>query len=118
LIKGREKGVYVFFKDNVCFKVGKAGTESQARWNSHHYNLYKSTPSTFTKSFLIDLPNFINYFDDEASERLSNYYQILQEKLGPLPWQFMAQEGSIHADDNDFRVSPPPRHHQRRPFHT
>lgn len=52
LKKEEEKGVYVFLLNQKhCFKVGKAGTKSTARWNSHHYNLDKSTPSTFTKSF-------------------------------------------------------------------
>ncbi len=48
-----KKGVYVFLlDDSTCFKVGKAGSKSPARWNSHHYNLDQSTPSAFTKSIL------------------------------------------------------------------
>ncbi|MBF0232978.1 MAG: hypothetical protein HQK65_08060 [Desulfamplus sp.] len=39
-------GVYAFMNEKCCFKVGKAGAKSKARWNSHHYNLDKSTPST------------------------------------------------------------------------
>jgi len=45
-------GVYIFLGDNCCFKVGKAGPKSKARWNSHHYNLDESTPSTLPKSIL------------------------------------------------------------------
>ncbi|MFM1896593.1 MAG: hypothetical protein RLZZ385_1667 [Pseudomonadota bacterium] len=43
-------GVYVFMNERCCFKVGKAGTKSKARWNSHHYNLDETTPSTLPKS--------------------------------------------------------------------
>lgn len=45
-------GVYVFFNDKCCFKVGKAGGKSKARWNSQHYNLDGKTPSTLPKSLM------------------------------------------------------------------
>jgi hypothetical protein len=45
-------GVYAFMGENCCFKVGKAGPNSKARWNSHHYNLDESTPSTLPKSIV------------------------------------------------------------------
>ena len=45
-------GVYVFMNNQYCFKVGKAGAKSKARWNSHHYNLDETTPSTLPKSIL------------------------------------------------------------------
>ena len=45
-------GVYVFMNDKCCFKVGKAGSKSKARWNSHHYNLDETTPSTLPKSII------------------------------------------------------------------
>ena len=45
-------GVYVFMNENCCFKVGKAGAKSKARWNSHHYNLDETTPSTLPKSIM------------------------------------------------------------------
>jgi len=57
-----EKGVYVFLCGNYCFKVGKAGAKSQARWNSHHYNLDKTTPSTFPKSIKKDTKRFKRFF--------------------------------------------------------
>ena len=76
LKKEKEKGVYVFFLNDICyFKVGKAGTKSTARWNSHHYNLDKSTPSTFTKSFLSDLENFKSYFADDKQKIEINSFQ-------------------------------------------
>ncbi|MFU1520394.1 hypothetical protein ACM25P_18195 [Vreelandella alkaliphila] len=43
-------GVYAFVAGEYCFKVGKAGPKSKARWNSHHYNLDETTPSTMPKS--------------------------------------------------------------------
>ncbi|MDG4813401.1 hypothetical protein P8629_10310 [Hydrogenovibrio sp. 3SP14C1] len=43
-------GVYAFVAGEHCFKVGKAGPKSKARWNSHHYNLDETTPSTMPKS--------------------------------------------------------------------
>jgi hypothetical protein len=45
-------GVYVFMNEKCCFKVGKAGSKSKARWNSHHYNLDETTPSTLPKSII------------------------------------------------------------------
>lgn len=45
-------GVYAFLGEKCCFKVGKAGPKSKARWNSHHYNLDETTPSTLPKSIL------------------------------------------------------------------
>lgn len=51
-LKAEQSGVYVFMNDNCCFKVGKAGEKSKARWNSHHYNLDETTPSTMPKSIM------------------------------------------------------------------
>lgn len=45
-------GVYAFMSGDCCFKVGKAGPKSKARWNSHHYNLDETTPSTMPKSII------------------------------------------------------------------
>lgn len=55
-------GVYVFMTDKNCFKVGKAGSKSKARWNSHHYNLDKTTPSTLPKSIIKNKIKFKNFF--------------------------------------------------------
>lgn len=51
LPKGKQ-AVYVFSEDEQVLKVGKAGSKSQARFVSHHYNL--SAPSTLAKSILND----------------------------------------------------------------
>lgn len=58
-------GVYVFFNEDTCFKVGKAGTKSQARWNSHHYNLDNSTPSTLPKSIITKKDLFKSKFPSD-----------------------------------------------------
>ncbi len=59
-----EQGVYVFYNNDICFKVGKAGPKSKARWNSHHYNLDTTTPSTMTKSIIKDLNSFKELYDN------------------------------------------------------
>ena len=69
-----KKGVYVFLIDEkTCFKVGKANSKSQARWNSHHYSVDKSTPSTFTKSILKNLHILKKYFNQEDIKKFSFY---------------------------------------------
>jgi len=68
-----KKGVYVFFLNkDICFKVGKANSKSQARWNSHHYSLDKTTPSTFTKSILSHLTILKKYFKKEDIEKFES----------------------------------------------
>tara|TARA_R110000796_G_scaffold63858_1_gene147660 strand:+ start:7554 stop:8054 length:501 start_codon:yes stop_codon:yes gene_type:complete len=73
VLENGKQGVYVFFKDNICFKVGKAGPKSKARWNSHHYNLDLTTPSTMTKSIMKDLESFKRLFDFQQSEKIDNF---------------------------------------------
>lgn len=51
-LSDEQRGVYVFLRNAICFKVGKAGPKSKARWNSHHYNLGKATQSTLPKSII------------------------------------------------------------------
>lgn len=58
-------GVYVFMTDQHCFKVGKAGPKSKARWNSHHYNLDETTPSTLPKSIIKNKIRFKKLFPAE-----------------------------------------------------
>lgn len=58
-------GVYAFMAGEYCFKVGKAGPKSKARWNSHHYNLDETTPSTLPKSIRKNLATFKNIFPRE-----------------------------------------------------
>lgn len=80
-----KKGVYVFLIDEkICFKVGKANSKSQARWNSHHYSVDKSTPSTFAKSILKNLHILKKYFNQEDIEKFEsilNKYSINQSEF-------------------------------------
>ena len=71
-LSASEKGVYVFLYGNYCFKVGKAGAKSQARWNSHHYNLDKTTPSTFPKSIKKDVTRFKRFFPVEKHTEIDS----------------------------------------------
>ena len=64
------QGVYVFLTDSHCFKVGKAGPKSKARWNSHHYNLDETTPSAFTKSIVKNRAKFKSYFPDSRHSEI------------------------------------------------
>ena len=67
LVREKEQGVYVFIVDKThCLKVGFAGTNSQARWNSHHYNLDDSTSSTLPRSILNNSEKFIEYMSDTS----------------------------------------------------
>lgn len=71
-LQKNEQGVYVFLIENKCFKVGKAGAKSQARWNSHHYNLDKTTPSTFSKTLIKDKENFKLNFNHSQQKEIDN----------------------------------------------
>lgn len=63
-------GVYVFMNDQHCFKVGKAGSNSKARWNSHHYNLDETTPSTLPKSIIKNKTRFKKCFPVESHQEI------------------------------------------------
>ena len=70
LKKDEEQGVYVFIVDREhCLKVGFAGKKSPPRWNSHHYNLDHSTPSTLPKSILKDGESFVEYLSESVNKR-------------------------------------------------
>jgi len=101
-LRANEKGVYVFLLDeNTCFKVGKAGSKSPARWNSHHYNIDKSTPSAFTKSFLKDLTKFKTYFDSSLSNEIDNLEkekkskQWIQDNISRIEFKISSEESDI-----------------------
>ena len=100
LIKGEEQGVYVFMRNETTFKVGKAGTNSQARWNSHHYNLDNSTPSTLTKSFMTDLENFKTFFPVNAKREIENINKLqiknwIQNNMSRIEFKISSNESSI-----------------------
>ena len=78
-----ERGVYVFLlNEKTCFKVGKANINSTAMWNSHHYCLDKTTPSTLTKSILNDFENFKLHFKDKSvAEELELMGNVIKEYI-------------------------------------
>ncbi|OOF03149.1 hypothetical protein BZG80_10935 [Salinivibrio sp. MA440] len=63
-------GVYAFMAGEHCFKVGKAGPKSKARWNSHHYNLDETTPSTMPKSIIKNKARFKRCFAEEKHREI------------------------------------------------
>ena len=65
-------GVYVFMNEQHCFKVGKAGAKSKARWNSHHYNLDETTPSTLPKSIIKNINKFKQCYPIEGHDEINN----------------------------------------------
>lgn len=71
-------GVYAFMAGDCCFKVGKAGPKSKARWNSHHYNLDETTPSTMTKSIIKNKSRFKRCFPDAKHHEID---QLKKENI-------------------------------------
>ena len=73
ILRGNQQGVYVFLmNEQICFKVGKAGAKSQARWNSHHYNLDATTKSSFAKSFINGKNKIKSYFTEIQQNEIDN----------------------------------------------
>lgn len=70
ILKKGEQGVYVFYKEDICFKVGP---KSKARWNSHHYNLDTSTPSTMPKSIIKNLASFKLLYNNSKNTEIDNF---------------------------------------------
>lgn len=82
-------GVYAFTAGGYCFKVGKAGPKSKARWNSHHYNLDETTPSTMPKSMLKNIDRFKTCFPDTKHSEIEqlnkeNIQQWIKENMSRL----------------------------------
>lgn len=95
-----QQGVYVFFNEDKAFKVGKAGAKSQARWNSHHYNLDEKTPSTFPKSFMANLENFKSFFPDNMHKEMeainnSNVKNWVRKNLSRIEFKISSEESKI-----------------------
>ncbi len=92
------QGVYVFFTDANCFKVGKAGPKSKARWNSHHYNLDETTPSAFTKSIVKNRRKFKSYFSDSQHSEIdqlekSNIGDWIRNNISRIEFLLPEKEG-------------------------
>jgi hypothetical protein len=94
------KGVYVFLlTDNVCLKVGKADQNSKARWNSHHYSLDGTTPSTLTKSFLSDLDNFKSFFDSADTKAQIDEFKSIITRYIPNTSNFKTEIKHLGANN-------------------
>ncbi|MFT6910736.1 MAG: hypothetical protein ACJAS1_007472 [Oleiphilaceae bacterium] len=94
-LRDGKKGVYAFLlNDNVCFKVGKANSNSKARWNSHHYSLDKSTPSTLTKSMLTNLHIMRKYFDGNDI----NKFEVILKKYDLESTEFKSDIKKLEKD--------------------
>jgi len=98
-----EKGVYVFSDGAYCFKVGKAGSKSKARWNSHHYNLDATTPSTFPKSIIKDIERFKRFFPADKHQEIEglcreNIKEWIQNNTSRM-------EFIISGDESDYALN-------------
>lgn len=86
-------GVYVFMAGKHCFKVGKAGSKSKARWNSHHYNLDETTPSTLPKSIIKNKMKFKKFFPVESHPEIdaidkSNVQEWIKNNMSRIEFLF------------------------------
>ena len=87
----KQVGVYVFYdiinSKVVCLKVGKAGLRSQARWNSHHYNLDEKTRSSLPKSIIRSQETLKTYFGkieltkDNCSDWIKSHLSRIEFKI-------------------------------------
>lgn len=103
LLNDGECGVYVFLNDNVCFKVGKAGPKSKARWNSHHYNLDNTTPSTLPKSIMRNSEKFKEYFPLEKHNEIE---QLNSNNIGKwIRHNISRMEFKITCDIPEFTLN-------------
>lgn len=99
-LSNNQKGVYVFLNDNYCFKVGKAGSQSKARWNSHHYNLDRTTPSTLSKSIVKDKLRFKSFFPIEKHQEIEdltpeNIREWIQNNISRMEFLISGSETDI-----------------------
>lgn len=94
-------GVYVFMSEKCCLKVGKAGPKSKARWNSHHYNLDETTPSTLPKSIIKNKNKFKQLFPSELHHEIdtldrSNVQDWIKKNMSRIEF-LMADTGDAFA---------------------
>jgi hypothetical protein len=85
--------VYAFFYKNECLKIGKVGPNSNARYNSQHYNP-ESSRSNLAKSILSDKYFSINNIkNDEIGDWIKENTQriniILDKNIGILTLGFI-----------------------------
>lgn len=73
-----QSAIYIFIYKNVCLKVGKAGPNSYARFNSHHYCNNKTKSSLFG-SILKNKLMLKNINGDRDSTEIAN---LNEDSLG------------------------------------
>lgn len=100
-------GVYVFFNDACCFKVGKAGVKSKARWNSHHYNLDEKTPSTLPKSLMKHKDQLKEQYPSEKHSEIDalskeNIQEWIKNNMSRI--EFLIQDSSHQDCGNNFSL--------------
>ena len=79
--------VYLFFHNKKCLKVGKVGSNSNARYTSHHYNP-KSSQSNLASSLIKDKDSFpdmdVNNIGHWIKENTTRYNLLIPEKYEKL----------------------------------
>ena len=97
-LNDKEQGVYVFISNNGCFKVGKAGSKSKARWNSHHYNP-NSSNSNLSKSILSEKFKTIELFPNDIikieSLNDNNIGGWIKNNLSRIEFKIDESEGKL-----------------------
>ncbi len=99
-LKSNEKGVYVFLLGNHCFKIGKANSNSQPRWNSHHYNLDKTTPSTLPKSIKKNVERFKQFLPKEKHAEIDqlcpgNFREWIENNTSRIEFKMSSSESDF-----------------------
>ena len=92
ILPNGKMAVYLFFLGNDCLKIGKVGPNSNARYNSQHYNP-KDSKSNLANSILSDnsFPEKIN--DNEIGNWIKNNIQrinvLIDENVGIFALNFI-----------------------------
>jgi len=106
LPKGK-MAVYAFFYNDKCLKIGKAGPNSNARYNSQHYypessrsNLAKSIISDkqFSKKVFSKKGTQVEKIGDWIKENTQRVNIILDENIGILALGFIEAFSILYFD--------------------
>lgn len=114
--------VYAFFRGKDCLKIGKAGTNSQARYVSQHYGF--SAPSTLAKSIYSDRDGLTlaskaaELFDrsqtDEKRQLIGYLFANLQMEGGRVRY-FLKKPFNLLQDLGDYKEWLPRKGSNLRP---
>lgn len=102
-LKQKTKGVYIFMiNDKICFKVGKAGLESIARWSSQHYNP-NSCSSNLAKSLLQNKDILRSYLPNDMIPEVN---LLNKDNIGSwIKCNLIRIEFIIENDKEDFSLN-------------